>query len=357
MCQLEMRSKILKETLSSSKLIIPDNVENKIRLLCSRIPNTEWSGILFCNIEGTFKTGITVVCKDILLLDIGTQVTTLVSISPEIAGYMAENPELLDCQQALIHSHHTMETFASGTDLNTLEQNAKDCNHFVSLIVNNRGSYSAFITRNSEVTVKAIKTFRYKTVKDKSIEETINDTVVKNVLSYASLPVIIEENPSIKDLKERINTLLLQPKIDSCFTRFIQDPKAYYIDKNADIKTDKDTYDKDFLINHFIMQLFSGNLFVDMDLDIDINFDEMEDLLHEMKINYEEEFPKELLSKFEQWASSYIDNLFWISQEKYKTIMSDHEFVTEVLKKLNKFKKNNYLNIFIKLLEGYDTDE
>jgi len=44
-------------------------------------------------------------------------------------------------------SHHSMSTFFSGTDLSTLQSEGLERNNFVSLIVNNEGSYSAAITR------------------------------------------------------------------------------------------------------------------------------------------------------------------------------------------------------------------
>ena len=68
-------------------------------------------------------------------------------MSPDVVSYMANNSELLDCQMGLIHSHNNMSTFFSGTDIRTLEEEGLDRNHFVSLIVNNQGSYTAAITR------------------------------------------------------------------------------------------------------------------------------------------------------------------------------------------------------------------
>lgn len=61
-----------------------------------------------------------------------------------------------------ITSHHTMSTQPSGTDLNTLREEANERNCFVSLIVNHAGTYYAAITRKvqtkSEITIKNLGT-------------------------------------------------------------------------------------------------------------------------------------------------------------------------------------------------------
>lgn len=61
-----------------------------------------------------------------------------------------------------ITSHHVMSTHPSSTDLQTLREEGNERNCFVSLIVNNEGTYYAAITRKvqtkSEVTVKSLGT-------------------------------------------------------------------------------------------------------------------------------------------------------------------------------------------------------
>ena len=69
---------------------------------------------------------------------------------------MTENPLLLDCQMALIHSHGNLATFFSTTDQDTLLEEGLDRNNFVSLIVNNKGEYTAAITR--KVKIKKVHT-------------------------------------------------------------------------------------------------------------------------------------------------------------------------------------------------------
>ena len=145
---------------STFKMIIPAEVERQIRFLCERVWSTEWSGVLFYTYEGGLEDGsLKIICKDIYPMDIGSTTYTEFSMSPDVIGYMASNTELLDCKMGLIHSHNNMSTFFSGTDQSTLQEEGAERNHFVSLIVNNAGKYTAAITR--KIKYKKSITFNY----------------------------------------------------------------------------------------------------------------------------------------------------------------------------------------------------
>ena len=91
------------------KLFIPTKVEQKIRFICQKIWNTEWSGALFFTYEGSFEdNNLVIKCEDIYVMDIGTQAYTEFDMNPDVIAYMTEHPELLDCQMGLIHSHNNM---------------------------------------------------------------------------------------------------------------------------------------------------------------------------------------------------------------------------------------------------------
>ena len=91
------------------KLIIPAEVERKIRFTCQKVWNTEWSGTLFFTYEGSFENNDLVIrCVDIYIMDIGTQAYTEFDMNPDVIAYMTEHSELLDCQLGLIHSHNNM---------------------------------------------------------------------------------------------------------------------------------------------------------------------------------------------------------------------------------------------------------
>lgn len=89
---------------STYKLIIPSDVEKKIRHLCLRVPNVEWSGTLFFTYEGSMEDGnLVITCKDIYVMDIGSAAYTEFDMSPDVISYMCDNPDLLGMQMGLIH--------------------------------------------------------------------------------------------------------------------------------------------------------------------------------------------------------------------------------------------------------------
>lgn len=187
------------------KLIVPENVEEKIRYLLRKFPSTEWSGVLFVTHEGTFENNdLVITCKDIYPMDLGNAVFTEFTMNEDVAAYMSENIELFDCDLQLIHSHHQMSTQPSGTDLNTLKEEGNERNCFVSLIVNNAGKYYAAITRKiqtkSEVTVKKLGT-SYEFFGDGSKElehkdKTATKVIEKVVIEYFDLEVERHEVPN-----------------------------------------------------------------------------------------------------------------------------------------------------------------
>lgn len=94
---------------SSYKMIITESLEKKIRFVCSKINNIEWSGVLFCKYDGDFEdNSLVITAVDMIVLDIGTGADTQFKCSdPDVISYMVDN-DLLDCDTQLIHSHHNM---------------------------------------------------------------------------------------------------------------------------------------------------------------------------------------------------------------------------------------------------------
>lgn len=199
------------------KLIVPENVEEKIRYLLRKFPSTEWSGVLFVTHEGSFENNdLVITCKDIYPMDLGNATFTEFTMNEDVAAYMSENIELFDCDLQLIHSHHQMSTQPSGTDLNTLKEEGNERNCFVSLIVNNAGKYYAAITRKiqtkSEVTVKKLGTsyeFFGEGAKEVDHEDTTTTKVIeKEVIEYFDLEVERHEVPNtLEYLDARFNEI------------------------------------------------------------------------------------------------------------------------------------------------------
>ena len=200
------------------KLIVLENVEEKIRYLLRKFPSTEWSGVLFVTHEGSFENNdLVITCKDIYPMDLGNATFTEFTMNEDVAAYMSENIELFDCDLQLIHSHHQMPTQPSGTDLNTLKEEGNERNCFVSLIVNNAGKYYAAITRKvqtkSEVTVKKLGTsyeFFGEGAKNISPDHTETTKVTeKEVIEYFDLEVERHEvSNSLAYLDDRFDEII-----------------------------------------------------------------------------------------------------------------------------------------------------
>lgn len=180
-------------------MIIPSKVEEKIRYLLRKFPSTEWSGVLFTKYTGSFENNdLVIICEDIYPMDLGNATFTDFSMSADVTAYMANNIELFDCDLQLVHSHHSMSTTPSGTDLNTLREEGNERNCFVSLIVNNAGTYSAAITRKvktkSEITVKTLgRSYEFfgegaVTAKD-SKTQAEKEVVEREVIEYFKLDI------------------------------------------------------------------------------------------------------------------------------------------------------------------------
>lgn len=161
-------------------------------------------------------------------MDLGTSGWTEFTMSPEVANYMADNPELFMCDMGLIHSHHNMGAFFSGQDVNTLQEEGDSTNCFVSLIVDTRGTYQAAITRKietkSEVTTKPLGT-SYEFFGDGPVSTTENTTselstmvVDTAIIEYFMLDVEREEvTNSLAYLDDRFNVIEQRKKAATAF--------------------------------------------------------------------------------------------------------------------------------------------
>ena len=136
---------------------MPKKVEEKIRYLLRKFPSTEWSGILFYKHSGSFENeDLEIYCEDIYPMDLGSGTFTDFKMDESVVGYIAENIDLFSCEMGLVHSHHHMGAFFSGTDTATLRSEGADTNCFVSLIVDTKGTYQAAITRRVQKTTEVV---------------------------------------------------------------------------------------------------------------------------------------------------------------------------------------------------------
>ena len=153
-------------------------------------------------------------------MDIGSSTYTEFDMNPYVISYMTDN-DLLDCQVGLIHSHNNMTTFFSGTDLETLRIEGTDRNNFVSLIVNNAGTYTAAITR--KVKSRSIKEeLSYEFFGDgevQSTEEYVDESVK---IEYFNLKIEKEgEVLEFINIKDRLEEIKRQKEEESKKSRVV----------------------------------------------------------------------------------------------------------------------------------------
>lgn len=207
--EVKKKLELIKSQLSY-KMIIPESVERKIRILCREIPDVEWSGVLFYKVNGTFEdSSLVIECVDIFQMDVGTSAYTEYHMSADVMNYMVQHPELINENifQGLIHSHNKMATFFSGTDTSTLLAEGSDMNHFVSLIVNNAGKYTAAVTRRLTVYQEVEEEYSYQSWKDTSKEGKRKFTVSKEFIQYFNLDIEVESSINENEILERITEL------------------------------------------------------------------------------------------------------------------------------------------------------
>lgn len=373
------------------KLVIPAEVERKIRFACQKVWSTEWSGILFFNYEGSFENNDLVVkCVDIYIMDIGTQAYTEFDMNPDVIAYMCEKPELLDCQMGLIHSHNNMSTFFSGTDTTTLKEEGRDRNNFVSLIVNNAGSYTAAITRrvkSKQVVESSIYEFFGKGEKQDTHEYTSNADVIEwfylkiekegDNYTFPDMAARLEEIKKAKEEKAKKVATPMYQGYRPVTSYGVQAGPANLVEKEevkrpvvektlfdddlpfetgiGEIPYGKVSFDK-ATIRSLVLQLITGSVIISNDSKIDAV-----KWCNSMPSLYQKRFGKGKLGmdNFELWAETYSEYLTWyVTDEKLEQLGFDESEICaicahDMIEELTKLPENDYIKVYIDVLQKY----
>ena len=377
------------------KLIIPAEVERKIRFTCQKVWNTEWSGTLFFTHEGSFENNDLVIrCVDIYIMDIGTQAYTEFDMNPDVIAYMTEHSELLDCQMGLIHSHNNMSTFFSGTDTATLKEEGRDRNNFVSLIVNNAGSYTAAITRRIK-SKQVMESVSYEFFGDGEKQDTKKYVSDADEIEWFYLKIEKEgENYSFPDMAARLEEIkqakaekakkAQAPAYSSDYKPVIANsygtkagpanlvnkednkPKVTQptlfdnvddlsFDDNYSLPYGQVTLDK-VTLKSLVLQLITGSIIISNDSKIDIT-----KWAKSMSALYEKRFGKgeEGMENFKMWADTYTEYLTWyVTDEKLKELGFDETEICaicahDMIEELTKLPENDYIKGYIDALQKY----
>lgn len=395
------------------KIVIPAEVEKKIRFLCKNIWDVEWSGVLFYKVEGAFgDKSLTIRCVDLFQMDIGTSAYTEFNVSPDMATYMVDHPELLEegIYQGLIHSHNNMATFFSGTDTATLSAEGNDMAHFVSLIVNNAGKYTAGITRKYKCVQTVSEKYTYPTWNGEVREGVDTFDIEEEKLEWFNLDIVFENATDdfetemmerikeIKEAKKKVVTPMYgggnypqygynSYKKDTTPTKevgstFPMDEDKYYGGKRGWYDPQKDKQDKQLpakqgelpfeqpeegnveipygtitidpdIVQSIVRQLVTSSIIISNESAVDVK-----KWANSMESLYRRRFGS--VKEFEYFASNYVDYLinYTYDGDVMAVINNDDSVMAALLaydvrEELKKLPKNPWLSVYIKLMDDY----
>lgn len=392
------------------KIVIPAEVEKKIRFLCKNIWDVEWSGVLFYKVEGAFEDkSLTIRCVDLFQMDIGSSTYTEFNVSPDMATYMVDHPELLEegIYQGLIHSHNNMATSFSGTDTATLSAEGNDMAHFVSLIVNNAGKYTAGVTRKYKCVQTVSEKYTYPTWNGEVKEGVETFDIEEEKLEWFNLDIVFENATydfetemmeRIKEIKESKKKIVVPvykgrnyysqydnygknitpaKEVGSTFPMerekyYGEEGRGWYKAKevkeipvkqgelpfeqpeeeNLDIPYGVVTVDAD-IVQSIVRQLVTSSIIISNESAVDVK-----KWANSMESLYRRRFGT--VKEFEYFASNYVDYLinYTYDGDVMAVINNDDSTMAALLahdvrEELEKLPKNPWLSVYIKLMDDY----
>jgi hypothetical protein len=279
----------------------------------------------------------------------------------------------------------TQMTFFSGTDINTLQEEGNDRNHFLSIIVNNAGIYTANITRKVTSKSKGKNTIHYNTFNNETVDAEIVDFErEESFIEYYPLDITVEEvnipkselelrleevrnnNKSyinrrfVNPLEQHTNPLETSersPKYNynnvkelSLFEEQLKEEPEYK-ELDPSVLYGEDHINKD-LVNKTILQIITGDIFSPYKQNIDLN-----KWATNMPALYDKRFSKDADTDFQYWADTLLEFLeIEISDDKLDEKGKDYIdaiWAYDVMVALEKLPKNKYLDYFISSLERW----
>lgn len=137
-------------------ILIPNKIISKITLAHRLIANVEWNGIILYRTVDNVPIDITkpnhFIVEDLVIVNIGTS-GAFDYVADESMSLVNSSPYILDCLQGLVHTHHNMGAFFSGTDMDEIAKSV-DMNVYLSLVVDFKGTYVAKLLLVGEQNLK-----------------------------------------------------------------------------------------------------------------------------------------------------------------------------------------------------------
>ena len=287
-----------------------------------------------------------------------------------------------------------MSTFFSGTDTATLKEEGRDRNNFVSLIVNNAGSYTAAITRRIK-SKQVMESVSYEFFGDGEKQDTKKYVSDADEIEWFYLEIEKEgENYSFPDMAERLEEIkqakaekakkAQTPVYPSVYNPTIVNsygtkagpanlvkkgndkPKVvqptlfdhmddFQFDDNYSLPYGQVIFDK-VTLKSLVLQLITGSIIISNDSKIDIS-----KWAKSMPTLYEKRFgkSKEGMENFKIWADTYADYLIWYTtDEKLEELGFDETEICsicahDIIEELTKLPENDYIKVYIDILQKY----
>lgn len=285
-------------------------------------------------------------------------------------------------------------TFFSGTDTATLKEEGRDRNNFVSLIVNNAGTYTAAITRR--VKSKQVKeSVSYEFFGDGEKQDTkeyVSDAdeiewfylKIENENETFSFPDMAARLEEIKQAKAEKAKKAQTPVYQGGYKPVIANSygtkagPANLVKKEADkpnvvqptlfdntndlpfeegydIPYGHVSFDK-VTLKSLVLQLITGSIIISNDSKIDIT-----KWAKSMPTLYEKRFGKGKvgMDNFKIWAETYTEYLTWyITDEKLEELGFDETEICaicahDMIEELTKLPENDYIKGYIDALQKY----
>lgn len=272
-------------------------------------------------------------------------------------------------------------TFFSGTDIQTLKEEGNRRNHFLSLIVNNNGPYTARITRKIKAKDEIKRVYTYETFGGSVIEaeDIIEEDV--NGIEYFNLTIEIEayEKESYNEIYDRLQEIkkskakptgYQSSNLPQIPTVHKEQELPFYMEEPKEITTSASTIStnvsdlpfsyNDFPISSYVVkkaveQLVTGSIIIPTKTEIDLNkwCDNMETL-------FDKRFGEGPLAtaNFKQWAEAFIEFICTTTEDPdYADIFTEDEMTAlcsyYIKRALEKLPKNKYIDFYLKTINLY----
>lgn len=287
-----------------------------------------------------------------------------------------------------------MSTFFSGTDTATLKEEGRDRNNFVSLIVNNAGTYTAAITRRIK-SKQVMESVSYEFFGDGEKQDTKEYVSNADEIEWFYLKIEKEgENYSFPDMAARLEEIkqakaekakkAQTPVYSSGYKPVIansydtkagpanlikkEDSKPEVVQPTLFDNVDDFPFEEDYKIPYgqvtldkvtlksLVLQLITGSVIIPNDSKIDIS-----KWAKSMPTLYEKRFGKGKagMENFKMWADTYAEYLTWYTtDEKLEELGLDETEICaicayDMIEELTKLPENDYIKGYIDALQKY----